>query len=87
MAASKEARVPFADRRLVDHCYRLPAESKLDAQHSKKPLRALLARLGLDGPLARPKIGFAARADAAATSRDDEYRAFQALNLEALAWS
>ena len=87
MAASKEARVPFADRRLVDYCYRLPAEGKLDAQHSKKPLRALLAHLGLNGPLARPKVGFVARADAAATGRDDEYRAFQAINLEALAWS
>jgi asparagine synthase (glutamine-hydrolysing) len=87
MAASKEARVPFADRRLVDYCYRLPAASKLDAAASKKPLRALLARIGLSGPLARPKIGFAARASGAATSRDDEYRAFQAINLEALGWA
>jgi asparagine synthase (glutamine-hydrolysing) len=88
MAASKEARVPFADRRLVDHCYRLPAAAKLDASEAKKPLRELLARLGLKGPLARPKIGFAARADAANTmSRDDEYAAFRALNLEALGWS
>jgi asparagine synthetase B (glutamine-hydrolysing) len=86
MAASKEARVPFADRRLVELCYRTPVESRLDAQASKKPLRALLARLGLHGPLARPKIGFAARADAQA-SRDQEYRAFQAHNLEALGWS
>lgn len=86
MAASKEARVPFADRRLVDYCYRLPAADKLDAQESKKPLRALLRRLGLTGPLARPKIGFSAQPVPGA-SRHDEYRAFQALNLEALSWS
>ena len=86
MAASKEARVPFADRRLVDHCYRLPAADKLDALQSKKPLRALLRRLGLNGPLERPKIGFAVQAPGG-TGRLDEYRAFQALNLEALSWS
>ena len=86
MAASKEARVPFADRRLVDYCYRLPAADKLDAVHSKKPLRGLLRKLGLNGPLQRPKIGFAVQAPGG-SSRLDEYRAFQALNLEALSWS
>ena len=86
MAASKEARVPFADRRLVDYCYRAPSASRLDAQHAKLPLRALLDRIGLTGPLNRSKIGFAANPSGAA-SRSDEYRAFQNIILEELAWS
>jgi asparagine synthase (glutamine-hydrolysing) len=86
MAASKEARVPFADRRLVDYCYRAPAAARLDAQHAKLPLRALLDARGLHAPLSRPKIGFAASTQAHA-SRSDEYRAFQDLILEELSWS
>jgi len=86
MAASKEARVPFADRRLVDYCYRAASSARLDAQHSKLPLRALLSRRGLNAPLHRPKIGFAASLTAQ-TSRADEYRRFQDLVLEELSWS
>jgi asparagine synthase (glutamine-hydrolysing) len=86
MAASKEARVPFADRRLVDFCYRTPPAARLDGRHSKLPLRALLARRGLAGPLDRPKIGFIASPRPQA-SRADEYRAFQKLVLEELSWS
>lgn len=86
MAASKEARVPFADRRLVDYCYRAASSARLDAQHSKLPLRALLKRRGLDAPLHRPKIGFAASLTAE-VSRADEYRRFQDLVLEELSWS
>src|SRR5207237_8863 len=44
MAASKEARVPFADRRLVDYCYRAPADQKISATESKIPLRRALER-------------------------------------------
>ena len=86
MAASKEARVPFADRRLVERCYRAPAADRLDHAHSKLPLRRLLARRGLTAPLARPKIGFVASADPGA-SRGREYRRFQDLVLGELSWS
>lgn len=86
MAASKEARVPFADRRLVEAAYRLPAAAKLDGTHSKLPLRRHLQRLGLTGPLQRPKIGFSAQASPTA-GRHAEYRVFQDLILEALSWS
>jgi asparagine synthase (glutamine-hydrolysing) len=86
MAASKEARVPFADRRLVEYAYRLPAAAKLDGIHAKLPLRQHLQRLGLDGPLQRPKIGFSAQASPT-MGRHAEYRVFQDLILEALSWS
>jgi asparagine synthase (glutamine-hydrolysing) len=86
MAASKEARVPFADRRLVDYCYRSAAGHKLDNTDSKLPLRHALRRRGLLGPLQRPKIGFSTLTDPT-VSRHQEYRRFQTHVLEALAWS
>ncbi len=86
MAASKEARVPFADRRLVAYCYRAPAAQKIDAHESKIPLRRALARRQLTGPLNRRKIGFTTLAHPA-VSRHDEYRRFQTHVLKELAWS
>jgi len=86
MAASKEARVPFADRRLVDYCYRSAAHHKLDDTDSKLPLRHALRRRGLLGPLQRPKIGFSTLTDPT-VSRHQEYHRFQTYVLEALAWS
>jgi asparagine synthase (glutamine-hydrolysing) len=86
MAASKEARVPFADRRLVDFCYRAPAAARLNERESKIPLRRALARRGLIGPLNRRKIGFSTLAHPA-VSRHDEYRRFQTHVLKELAWS
>lgn len=86
MAASKEARVPFADRRLVALCYRAAPAHRLDASASKLPLRRLLERIGLVGPLARAKIGFSATPNPRMT-RYDEYRGFQDLMLKELAWS
>jgi asparagine synthase (glutamine-hydrolysing) len=86
MAASKEARVPFADRRLVDYCYRAPASEKISATESKIPLRRALARRQLTGPLNRRKIGFSTLAHPA-VHRHDEYRRFQTHVLKELAWS
>ena len=87
MAAGKEARVPFADRRLARACYRQRAELKLDASGSKRPLREMLRVRGLNGPLERAKVGFVARsADQRGASRQQEYRVFQDLNLGALSW-
>ncbi|HKX41031.1 MAG TPA: asparagine synthetase B [Burkholderiaceae bacterium] len=86
MAAAKEARVPFADRRLVALCYRAAPAHRLDAGASKLPLRRLLERIGLVGPLTRAKIGFSATPNPQ-LSRYDEYRGFQDLMLKELAWS
>jgi len=86
MAASKEARVPFADRRLVDYCYRANPLAKLDERESKIPLRRMLERRGLTGPLNRRKIGFSARVDPN-QSRQAEYRRFQDHVLQELSWS
>jgi asparagine synthase (glutamine-hydrolysing) len=86
MAASKEARVPFADRRLVDYCYRADPAAKLDATASKLPLRRALENRAINGPLHRPKIGFSTLAHPA-VSRHDEYRRFQTHVLKELAWS
>jgi asparagine synthase (glutamine-hydrolysing) len=88
MAAGKEARVPFADRRLARMCYRQRADVKLAGGESKRPLREMLRRRGLTGPLERAKVGFVARPAAQArASRQQEYRAFQDLNLESLSWT
>ena len=87
MAAGKEARVPFADRRLARMCYRQRAELKMDASGAKRPLREMLRVRGLNGPLERAKVGFVARAAGQRqASRQQEYRVFQDLNLEALSW-
>ena len=86
MAASREARVPFADRRLVDYCYRTNPASRIDDTHSKRPLRAMLQSLGLLGPLTRPKIGFSASLDPS-HGRHRSYQYFQQVVLEELQWS
>lgn len=86
MAASKEARVPFVSRCLVEYCYRQPASVKLDTTRTKLPLRQLVHRLGLGCVLERPKIGFVA-SDTPNADRKAEYRSFQDVVLETLGWS
>lgn len=86
MAASREARVPFADRRLVAYCYRQPVAARMDASHAKTPLRQALSARGLMGPLQRPKIGFSAQATPG-VHRHTEYEHFQATVLKELSWS
>lgn len=85
MAASKEARVPFVSKSLVRYMYRRPAELKIDAQHSKIPLRIMAQKLGLQGALQRKKIGFSAQTDIS-RPRQDDYRQFQCIVMEALGW-
>lgn len=85
MAASKEARVPFADRRLAAALYRQPPAVKLDASGSKLPLRALARSLGLHGALARKKIGFSATREPG-LDRHTDYRQFRDFVLEAIQW-
>lgn len=85
MAASKEARVPFVSRKLIEYVYRKPASIKIDEHHAKKPLRELASKMGLDGALERKKIGFSAQTSAK-RSRFSEYEFFQNTVLGALGW-
>lgn len=83
MAASKEARVPFVNKSLIQYMYRRPSALRIDNTYSKIPLRALAEKLGLAGALGRKKIGFSAQTDTAA-SRTQDYAKFQQIVLEAL---
>lgn len=85
MAASKEARVPFVTKTLIDYMYRRPTELKINSDYSKIPLRTMCARLGLDEPLNRKKIGFSSTIDGV-KSRFEEYTNFRKFNLEVLNW-
>lgn len=86
MAASKEARVPFVANKLVQYMYRRSPSIKISLHESKIPLRDFASRLGLQGPLNRPKIGFSSTFNKQA-SRMDEYELFRKFNMEALGWS
>jgi asparagine synthase (glutamine-hydrolysing) len=58
MAHGLELRVPFLDRALVEACFRIPGERKLERN---LPKRLLLANLGVELPgdiVNRPKRGF-----------------------------
>jgi asparagine synthase (glutamine-hydrolysing) len=85
MAASKEARVPFVSKDLVEYMYRRPHTLKFNAQNSKLPLRTYAEKLGLTGALSRKKIGFSAQLNSI-NSRQQDYRIFQETILEELKW-
>jgi asparagine synthase (glutamine-hydrolysing) len=85
MAASKEARVPFVNKRLISYMYRRPSGIKINGTHSKLPLRELASKQGLQGVLSRKKIGFSAQIESGKT-RFDEYKEFQSIVLETLKW-
>jgi asparagine synthase (glutamine-hydrolysing) len=58
MAHGLELRVPFLDRALVEACFRIPGERKLQGN---SPKSLLLANLGVELPreiVNRPKRGF-----------------------------
>jgi asparagine synthase (glutamine-hydrolysing) len=58
MAHGLELRVPFLDRALVETCFRIPGEKKIEGE---VPKRLLLSSLGVDLPVhivKRPKRGF-----------------------------
>jgi asparagine synthase (glutamine-hydrolysing) len=82
MAASKEARVPFVTPKLINYMYRRPASLKLNALHSKLPLRMISNNLGLTGVLDREKIGFSANIKPISSSKMD-YSVFQKVVLGA----
>lgn len=85
MAASKEARVPFVSKALVEYMYRKPIQTKIDRLESKIPLRRFAKKLGLQGALDRKKIGFSAQVDSSRT-RHQDYRDFQGFVMETLGW-
>jgi asparagine synthase (glutamine-hydrolysing) len=85
MAASKEARVPFVNKKLVNYMYRRSSEIKINNSDSKLPLRNMAVKLKLNGALNRKKIGFSAHVDES-KSRFEEYEDFQSVVLEALKW-
>lgn len=85
MAASKEARVPFVCKSLVNYMYRRPASLKLSETESKLPLRRVARDLGLKKILARKKIGFSAQFGGCST-KQSEYAFFQNLVLKELGW-
>lgn len=60
MAASKEARVPFVNKRLFQYMYRKPIECRFEPLGSKSPLRRILDQFGLSNVYERKKIGFSA---------------------------
>jgi asparagine synthase (glutamine-hydrolysing) len=85
MAASKEARVPFVSKALVQYMYRRPPSTKLSDAESKIPLRRFAEKLGLQGPLNRKKIGFSAQINPGNT-RQKEYNSFQEIVIGELGW-
>jgi len=86
MAASKESRVPFVSRILINYMYRRRPEMKISEVKSKLPLRELAASMNLQGALNRKKIGFSAKTSGIA-NRVVEYRIFQDTVLKELGWS
>lgn len=59
MAHALEVRVPFLDHRLVEHVWRLPRSALLSSTNTKKPLRKILKRFGLQNLVTQSKSGFA----------------------------
>ncbi len=72
MAHSIEARVPFLDHRLVEFCFRLPFDYKVNGASTKdvlrEAMRGVLPEKVLDR---RDKIGFRAEPEAAWRLADD----------------
>jgi asparagine synthase (glutamine-hydrolysing) len=84
MAASKEARVPFVNKSLINFMYRRAADTKINSSGSKVPLREFAKNLNLTGALNRRKVGFSA--SFSGIDRKKEYAFFQKLVLEELKW-
>jgi asparagine synthase (glutamine-hydrolysing) len=85
MAASKEGRVPFVDRRLFEMFYRKPLEVRMADGVIKAPLRNMLYKRGLGAVCDREKVGFSAKPPAQSTFT--HYSNFQQQILESLSWS
>lgn len=84
MAASKEGRVPFVDRRLFELMYRKPIEVRMRGDTIKWHLRKMLDDRGLHFVSAREKIGFSALAPGESAAQ--HYKNFQQTVMESLGW-
>jgi asparagine synthase (glutamine-hydrolysing) len=60
MAASKEARVPFVSKSVIENLYRKNPCIKINKNFSKIPLRKYIEKMSLDFVLKTKKIGFSA---------------------------
>ena len=60
MAASKEARVPFVTKNIIENFYRKDPRIKINKYFSKIPLRKYIENINLKFILNSPKIGFSA---------------------------
>ena len=60
MAASKEARVPFVSKNIIENLYRKKPNIKINKNFSKIPLRNYIKKIKLDFILNTKKIGFSA---------------------------
>ena len=60
MAASKEARVPFVTKNIIENLYRKNPSKKINKNHSKIPLRKYIEKINLNFVLRTKKIGFSA---------------------------
>ena len=60
MAASKEARVPFVSKNIIENLYRKNPKIKINKSFSKIPLRKYIKNIKLDFVLDTKKIGFSA---------------------------
>jgi len=86
MAASKEARVPFVDKKLISYLYRLPSIIKINKYQSKIPLRLLIKNLNLENVLLGKKIGFSSKVNPM-YSKIDEYINFYNFQFKVLGWN
>lgn len=85
MAASKEARVPFVNKKLFEVMYKSEYSKKINSIHSKIQLRKVANKLKLYGPLMRKKIGFSS-SKIDNNNRYQEYENFSKFNREVLGW-
>ena len=60
MAASKEVRVPFVTKNIIENLYRKNPKIKINKNFSKIPLRKYIKNINLDFILNSKKIGFSA---------------------------
>ena len=84
MLASKEGRVPFVDRRIIEPLYRKPYEFRCENGVSKSLLKNILKKKGLSFVSLRNKIGFST-----IKPSDDlksYYENFQNIMLQELKW-
>ena len=81
MAASKEARVPFVSKNIIESLYRKKPKIKINQKISKIPLRNYIKSIKLDFILNSKKIGFSAVTESK-LDRYDNYSVFQNIVLK-----